>query len=86
MKLYDINNAADLFETLDECEHELTLETADGKTYLWQEQRNAFRALAVSASLMSLPALSIRCSDSGDVDRIMKYCMECRRTEIRKTA
>lgn len=86
MKIYNVSNLAGLFHHFDTCADDVIVETADGRSYTWQDEKQVLHSLANSMEDSKVRQLSVRCQNREDVARIMDYLMECRCSQERLSA
>lgn len=80
MKLYNVTNISGLFDVLDSLASDVTVQTADGASFDWRTQKEAFRSLAASFSIPNLRELRLSFRNGEDAGSVLHYLMECRRS------
>ena len=85
MKLHNVTNISGLFQVLDGTREAITVETADGRRYDWDSQKEIVRSITESLGAPKLGQISLHFRNKKDANDAIYFLMECRRHD-RKTA
>ncbi len=80
MMIYNISNFKNFFESLDQCDDDLTLITPDGKSYDWKKNRLLLKSLLQTMDVRNCSKMEIRPCGPKDASRIMCYMLEGERS------
>ncbi len=81
MKVYNVTNFSRFFQSLDQCDDDLTLVMPDGNVYDWRSNRPLLLSLVQALDVERFNQMELQFKDGTDTSHVICYMMEGERMD-----